>query len=72
MPITLYPDFKNTRATELITELIPGAGPPPQSIATDSFILLSVKKMDGKDKKRVSLVALFRKKLWLIISDGIG
>ena len=33
-------DFKNTRDTELITELIPGAGPPPHNIAIDSFIVI--------------------------------
>jgi len=38
MPKTSYPAFKKTLATDAITVLIPGAGPPAHKIATDSFI----------------------------------
>jgi hypothetical protein len=33
MPKTSQPDFFASMVTELITLLIPGAGPPPQTIA---------------------------------------
>src|SRR5690606_28634436 len=41
-PKTLYPSFKNAFATVLMTEFMPGAGPPPQRINMDLFFGMNI------------------------------